>query len=194
MKARRLSVGRVAPTDRSATGMTLIELMVTLVVLAVMLAIAAPNFATFQRNSELTSTANSFIAALSAARAEAMKRQLDAYVFPGSPASPSEDWNGGWFVFIDTNNDQTYTAGTDIIIQVQNTLPSSISASGLVDGTRHYARFSGAGFLRKLDGSFGLTTSIDFSNASETRKVIAAPAGRFRVCKPADAGCNTTAF
>jgi len=178
---------------RQGAGFTLIELMVTMVLLAVMLTLAAPSFITFQRNAELTSTANSFVAALSAARSEAMKRQLDAYVIP---AGGTQLWTNGWVVFVDTNNNQTYDSGTDLLIVQQDALPSTLTASGMADGTDHYVRFSGSGFMSKLDGSFGLTNSIDFSNGGRTRRVIASPSGRFRVCDPvADAvSCNTTTF
>jgi len=172
--------------------MTLIELLVTLVILAVMLTLAAPSFVAVQRNSELTATANSFVAALSAARSEAMKRQLDAYVVPGNGSSQA--WTDGWLVYVDKNANQTYDAGTDLLILKQDALPSTIAATGLADGTSHYVRFSGSGFMAKLDGSFGLTSSIDFTNATETRRVVVSPAGRFRVCKPSDAGCDTTSF
>src|SRR5688500_7599105 len=43
-------------------GFTLIELLTTIVLAAILLAVAAPNFMAFQRNSELTSAANSMLA------------------------------------------------------------------------------------------------------------------------------------
>ena len=178
---------------RRGAGFTLIELMVTMVLLAVMLTLAAPSFITFQRNSELTATANSFVAALSAARSEAMKRQLDTYVIPGGG---TEFWTNGWVVYVDTNNNQTFDAATDLLIVKQDALPSAMTATGMADGTSHYVRFSGSGFMSKIDGSFGLTNAIDFSNGGKTRRVIASPSGRFRVCDPvADTvSCNTTTF
>ena len=46
----------LSPSHRSATGFTLIELMITLAIGAVLMMVAAPSFVGFQRNSEMTTT------------------------------------------------------------------------------------------------------------------------------------------
>ncbi len=59
---------------RQARGFTLIELMVTLTVAAILLAIAVPSFTYLTVSSKLTTTANDLVAALNVARSEAIKR------------------------------------------------------------------------------------------------------------------------
>ena len=178
-----------------ARGFTLIELLVVLVLLAVMLTLATPSFLAFQRNAELTSAANSFMAALSVARAEAMKRQLRAFVVPAS----GNNWASGWRVFVDADSNVTsgsVAAGAgDIIISEPVALPATIgiTASTFGDGTTAYAMFNGSGFMTLVDKSFQ-TGSIDLSNGSESRRVIANPTGRMRVCKPAETGCGVADF
>jgi type IV fimbrial biogenesis protein FimT len=56
-------------SPRRAGGFTLIELLVVISMIAILLGIATPSFITYRRNAELTTTANEFLAALSAARA-----------------------------------------------------------------------------------------------------------------------------
>ena len=170
---------------RSESGFTLIELLVTLAVLGVMLTLAAPSFMTFQRNSELTATANSLAASLSAARAEAMKRQLNVFIRPAS----SDDWRQGWTAYVDTNWNSTYDAGTDIQVVQQGAMPASIAITSdgtPNDATSHYLMFSGAGFMRdNTTGAFGSSRSIQLSSsAGGSRFVIVNPAGRMRVCNP----------
>lgn len=181
---------RRRPGSRRSRGFTLIEILVTFAVVAILLGLAAPSFVTFQRNSELTSTANAFVAGLSAGRAEAMKRQRDVFVVPAA----NDDWATGWIVFVDANANQVYDSGTDTVVLRQGPIPGTVTLTGsdnFVDAGAHYALFSGSGFMRLKTGGFK-SSALDLTNGSETRRVIANPAGRLRVCKPADAGCNTT--
>jgi type IV fimbrial biogenesis protein FimT len=55
-------------------GVTLIELMVTVAVLVILLAVGVPSFSTLMANSRVTTAVNSFIADLQLARSEAIKR------------------------------------------------------------------------------------------------------------------------
>jgi type IV fimbrial biogenesis protein FimT len=183
---------------RFSSGFTLIELLVVFAPLAVMLMLAAPSFITFQRNSQLTSAANSFIGSLSAARAEAMKRQLRVFVVPTDRTN--WNWANGWQVMVDT--DSSVTSGSisfgtnDVEISRQDALPAGVTidtgtVSGFADGSNKYVMFNGSGFMTLISGTYQ-TGAIDITNGDETRRVIAAPTGRLRVCKPTDAGCNTT--
>ena len=176
-------------------GFTLIELLVTLVLVSVMLVLAAPSFTTFQRNSELTTTANSFLAT------EAMKRQLRTFVSPAD----GNNWSSGWVAFVDVNSNVSAAAlsmdSGDIELVRGNALPASIaidtsSATSFEHAGVQYAMFNGSGFMSLLGGGFpaGGADSLDFTNgASETRRVLASVAGRVRVCKPSDAGCSVAA-
>lgn len=176
----------------TARGFTLIELMVTLILLSVMLTLAAPSFMTFQRNAELTSASNSFVAALSAARAEAMKRQLRTFVVPLS----GTNWASGWRVFVDANSDVvsgSISAGAgDTIVSEQGALPASVgvtASSFPVDGTTAYVMFNGSGSMTDIDRTFA-DRSIELTNGTESRRVVANPSGRMRVCKPSETGCG----
>ena len=192
-------------------GFTLIELMVTLALMAIMMVLAAPSFITFQRNSELTTTANSFLATLASARAEAMKRQLRTFVIPLTPG----DWTSGWVAFVDVNSNVSTTAlsslsvstlssdSTSYIIlsQVQG-LPPSVAidapadSTSFVHGSVKYAMFNGSGFMSVIGGGFpaGGGDSLDFTNGTGTRRVLASVAGRVRVCKPNTTDCTVGVF
>ncbi|MEI7465400.1 MAG: GspH/FimT family pseudopilin [Burkholderiales bacterium] len=198
-------MSRPAAASASAQcGFTLIELMVTMALVAVMLILAAPNFIAFQRNSELTTTANNFLATLSAARAEAMKRQLRTFVIP----AVGTDWSTGWVAFVDVDSNVSDTISTmvvgtgDIELARGAALPSSVAidapsgSTSFVHGSVKYAMFNGSGFMTLIGGGFpsGGAHSLDFtSGTGETRRVLASSAGRIRVCKPTDAGCSVSA-
>ena len=182
----------------SATGFTLIELMVTITIAGVLLIVGVPGFISFQRNSELTSATNSFVAALSAARGEAMKRGLQAVVVPRT----DNDWATGWTVFIDSDNNQQFN-GSDVLIVEQGAVPSYFSATG--SGTAQlspaYIMFNPSGYTQTNGSVFqSATLKIERNDLSgtdktqQTRIVVIAKTGRARACQPAtDSTCTTSA-
>lgn len=85
-------------------GFTLIELIVTLAVLAIVVAIAAPSFNSMIANSRTSSMTSELTAALNFARSEAIKRVKPVSVCPSSDGAScltSADWPKGWMVFVD---------------------------------------------------------------------------------------------
>ena len=182
--------------SRRAAGFTLIELMVTITLIVIMMSLAAPSFATFQRNSELTATANTLLSSLSAARSEAMKRDRNVFVVPAD----GTNWTSGWIVFVDTDNSMTLDESVDTVLSREPATPSAITAvtgsapEGFKDPNngRIYVMFNGSGYPRLVSGAFQ-AASLDFTIASgEARRIISSPAGRLRVCKPADSGCTAS--
>jgi type IV fimbrial biogenesis protein FimT len=87
-------------------GFTLVELMVTVAIVAILAAIALPSFSTSIRNSRLASTTNEFIAAINLARSEAVKSNRTGQVCASSDgATCGTDWSQGWIVWADANGD-----------------------------------------------------------------------------------------
>jgi len=89
------------------TGFTLIELMFTIVVLAVLLGIGVPNFRDFVRNSRLTAAANDLLADVNLARSEAVKRRVPVTLCKsanGTDCAAAAAAFTGWIVFVDDAN------------------------------------------------------------------------------------------
>ena len=185
------------PSSR-IVGFTLIELMATVAIAAVLLVVAVPSFVGFQRNSELTSATNSFVAAVNTARGEAMKRGMNAMLVPAT----GTDWGSGWTVFVDQDRSGGLNTGDTTVIQ-QPALPSYFSATGqgTASETPAYIMFDASGYAKTKTAGFGaLAMTIarnDLSGADrtgQTRRVIIAKSGRARACKPAtDSTCTATA-
>lgn len=74
-------------------GFTLIELIITITVMAVLLAIAVPAFNESTLGSKLSSIANSFVASAQLARSEAIKRNVTVTL-----SAASGGWQNGWVV------------------------------------------------------------------------------------------------
>lgn len=68
------------PATAHGQGFTLIELMITIAVAAVLLAIAIPNFRDLILRNELTTVTNDWVAAVNLARSEAVRRGVPVVV------------------------------------------------------------------------------------------------------------------
>jgi len=185
----------------ASKGFTLIELLVTVTLVAIALALGVPSFTTFQRNAELTSATNSLLAAINAARGEAMKRGMNAMVVPIDGAN----WSSGWVVFVDKNRSQVYEIGTDVTILTSDPPPAylSVSGNGPTGDATPYILYDASGYSKKKNGSFGAATFEIARNdvtgtglLTQTRRIKIASTGRIRVCTPkttTDAECNKSA-
>jgi len=80
-------------------GFTLIELMITVLVGAILLGIAVPSFRNFVQNSRLSAEANTLVYSLNLARSEAVKRNTSVEVCASMDgATCAGTWANGWIV------------------------------------------------------------------------------------------------
>ena len=110
------------------SGMTMIELMVTLVVASILLAIALPSFERTSRNSLLANTANNLSASMNRARAEAIKARRNVRMCPtidNSTCANGGSWAAGWIMFIDFDGNALPDASE--LIQVGASINSFVS-------------------------------------------------------------------
>ena len=106
------------PKDRLklVRGFTMIELAVTLTVLAVLVVIGAPSLTQLIRDSRLTTQADLLVSSLNAARIEAIKQRKNMAVCAStspndttpSCSGSSADWNSGWLI---------YDSGGSVVVQ-----------------------------------------------------------------------------
>ncbi|MEX8191363.1 GspH/FimT family pseudopilin [Comamonas guangdongensis] len=179
-------------------GFTLIELMVTMAVAAVLLMVAAPGVVSFQRNSEMTSITNSLLSAINAARAEAMKTGLNAMVVPAD----GKNWSSGLIVFVDKDRDNVYTENSDVLVLEREAMPSyiTISGTGNANSANPYIMFNGSGYAKSYGlpaGVANLTLTIARNDIvaaqanAEMRRIVVALTGRVRSCRPSnDSSCT----
>ena len=83
------------------SGFTLIELIITLVIAGILVAIGVPNLAEFLKNSARTTRLNDVVTAFNYARSESVKRNTDVRVCASadeSTCSGSTDFTAGWVV------------------------------------------------------------------------------------------------
>ena len=109
-------------------GFTLIELMITVIIVSVLLALAAPAFLSVIQENQNRTQASRIVSSLNLARSEAAKENLQATVCASADAATcsvnGSDFINGWLVYVDRDNNDALTVGNDELIRVYSGLPS----------------------------------------------------------------------
>lgn len=120
----------------------MVELLTTLAVVGVILAITVPNFRSFVLNSRMTGSANDLLASMQLARSEAIKRQrpvaLCSSENPEAEPPDCADEFSGWVVWVDADNDAVVGADEEIISThepLETSLTLTSTGGGLVSYT-----------------------------------------------------------
>lgn len=152
---------------RPVSGFTLVELMITVVVLAVLIAVATPSFREIGLNNRSTSMINTLLADLSVARSEAVKTARTAYV-----TAAGGDWDSGWMVWVDANGNGTQDAAEPTLKRQE-----AINGGHVAAATRFTLRsFSGA--------AAGGVAINQIGFGSQGQSAVPNTGARFSLCRP----------
>ncbi|WP_459865282.1 GspH/FimT family pseudopilin [Endothiovibrio diazotrophicus] len=120
--------------NRIARGFTLIELVVTLALVAMIAAFGVPMFERLIVNNRLTAQANDFLSTLLFARTEAVKRGVTITVCKsgdGASCTTNGGWDQGWIAFTDSNGlANAVVDSNETIVRTGNALPTVYSLTG----------------------------------------------------------------
>lgn len=107
-------------TAKQQTGLTLIELMVTISVASILLVLAVPGFQQVSAKMQRSAAVTGITGGIYYARSEAVKRGVvltlcasDDGASCKSGADP--EWNTGWILFEDADQDRLVDAGEEIL-------------------------------------------------------------------------------
>jgi len=156
-----------------SSGYTLMELIITLLIVSVLAAVAVPNMQVFVKNERLTSQINTLISHLMLARSEAVKRNQPVILCASSngatcTSSAAED---GWIVYVDADSSGTLNAG-DELIKVQQALEGNVTLNNLSIVT-----YDSRGFAPNSAAIFSL---CDDRGTSEAKVLSISKTGRVR--------------
>ena len=159
-------------------GFTLIELMVTVAIAAVLAAIAIPSYQSIVENNRLTSQANEMIHSFRYARSEAIKRGG----FVRVEANNETDWGQGWNVVLDDNADGKFTSTTNLMVSEPRSGSSTTQTNGSTSSIASF-EFSAKGILMPLGTSLTFTITPLDCERNQARVVTIEPSGLSSVAK-----------
>ena len=136
-----LSGTRTFSSGRSAgdvSGFTLIEMLVTVSIVAILLVVTVPGMGAFLAANAVSGSQNELTSTLVFARTEAIRRAANVVVSADVP-TVSDEFSGGWTTFVDSNGNGVFDGGDTIL--------------------RKHAALSGAAHI----GSTGGVTAIGFN-------------------------------
>ena len=183
-------------------GFTLIELMVTIMVMAIVLGIGIPSMTDCVRNSRVTGTANDLLAAMHVARSAAVSRRAPTTVCRSAnpmAATPTCGAGTGWVVYVDANDvdgdglpdgDGALNAGEEILLANQGP-PDSITITTTPAGSS-FVSYASTGFLRSVGGTASATgfvlcdsrgNEITAGANSAARAIVVSPTGRPQILR-----------
>lgn len=187
---------------RRHRGFSLLELLTTMAIVAMVLGFGVPNLTNFIRNNRMTAAANDLLSLATVARSEAIKRRVPVTVCASpnpAAANPSCGANNGWIAFVDdadTNGDGMPDGNIQVDAgeEVLRTLPALDDAiTTFADG--NYVSFAATGFSRSFAGAGAPTTEVLLcgpqgnqaaAGVSTARAIVFSPTGRGQILRNVD--------
>ncbi|MEG0820492.1 MAG: GspH/FimT family protein [Burkholderiaceae bacterium] len=144
-----IPTGLIRKTQR---GVTLVEAIVVVAVIAVITGASLPSLASRLSQHQVAGVANDLISAARQARSEALSRRERVVVAPVT----GRDWNSGWRVFVDANNNGSLDAGETVLGQFAAP-PAAVRITPYFGATfaGQYLSFDEAGYPQRA-GTEGL--------------------------------------
>jgi type IV fimbrial biogenesis protein FimT len=156
------------PSLFAGRGFGLIELLVTIAILAILTALALPSYRTTLQNNRGVTQADDLLNAINDARGEAITRSrfvsICAANTGGTACSGDVNWANGWIVFEDDYVNTGVVDGTDVILRAW----PAIDPQDSITTTATYISFDRYGKPRTNGGG---------TTASFTLKPLACTAG-----------------
>lgn len=138
-------------------GFTLIELIITLTIIGIMVALAAPGMQSFSSSNRLTTQVNDLLADISLARSEAIKRNVASGVCVtaanGTSCVAAGNWANGWLAYYCSSASTPCPAASKVTIKLREPLAGNNTLTTPGDEIA----FNKSGLLSSVAGQLTLT-------------------------------------
>jgi type IV fimbrial biogenesis protein FimT len=159
--------------DARQKGFTLLELLFTITIAAIILSFGVPGFMSFIDNNRAATHTNDLVAALNLARSESTRRRSPVTVCSstdGASCAGSEDWSTGWIVL---------SSGNELL----RSWPKRSGGAGVIDGNVQQVQFLARGSVAGAAPEFSVR--LHKCSGDQGRDVAVNGAGRISVSREA---------
>jgi type IV fimbrial biogenesis protein FimT len=190
-------------------GFTLTELLITVSIAGILMALAMPSFISTIRSNTLTTYSNELVSAFNFARSEAIRRGRQVTIIREGVVTDSQVWEAGWWVFVDlqdsvsnhlnefwddgdSNLCETNSDGVlieDCVLKVHDPLANNYRLRTGATSYKDYASYLPNGM--KGNSGFGDTFTLCYASAgtTESRVININYVGRTRVSQGTVSQC-----
>lgn len=161
----------------NAAGFTILELMITLAIATLVMAIAVPSYRSIASSYNISAETNSLLGDVSYARNEAIRQGISVLMCSSSDGltcSASSTWGNGWVVMVPANGSCTVTSGQAAQnaqpLRVQAALTSGDSISFAPSGSNSSQGLCFSRLGTGTTGSFTLTATGAASSPNQFNK------------------------
>lgn len=165
------------PPASRCTGVTLIELMIVLAIIAVLSTMAAPSFSDLKQAMASRSAGGALSTSINQARISAVMHGQHVVLCPSTDLVACDRtlrWQHGWLAFVDGDADDEHDA-TEAVLSVNQTLEAGVAVLG--SNGRYRIRFQPDG---TAGGSNITLTICDRRGAAAARTLVISNSGRLR--------------
>jgi type IV fimbrial biogenesis protein FimT len=171
-------------------GFTIVELMITVALIAILATIAAPSLRDLIKNARMTSLANNLMTDLSIARSEAVKRGVRTTMCTSTNGTSctttggASGWGQGWIIFAESDTTGSFGTvdGNDVILKVapkidgaSETPPTLVTSVNALSAPTTHVEFRPSG-VTTPGGGGGAVVDFYMCDSRTTASVGAAAA------------------
>lgn len=175
--------GRAVTRSAPARGVSLVEMLAVMAILAILLGLAVPNMQPYIVAQRLSSSSSELFITLQVARSEAVRRGAQVVVRTNGADA---NWSAGWTMFVDADRNGTLDAG-EPVLRTGNALdaPLTLYANANVGS---FVAFDATGRLASAGGAFVVChgDALEADGQPRSRAVLVNGAGRVRMALDGD--------
>ncbi|ARN72829.1 GspH/FimT family pseudopilin [Oceanicoccus sagamiensis] len=179
-----MQISRNSSSQRQR-GFTLVELMMTLAVAAIIMGVVLPGFNNLIQRTQMAADFNQLLGDLAYARSEAVKANIAVSICPTADQSTCSgtDWTKDWLIFTDNDSNRDRD-GADTILRVRQASSSDITITLSDFAEDGGIRFEGDGKFEDADSaSVGQMVVCDDRGATSAQGLSFSVYGQFRLMR-----------